>query len=60
MAWLRKCGQIFRSYRILCPDLSAVVQDDEGGRDEGGKGRQKFVEDLVRHSRLPGVIETPG
>ena len=31
--WLQKCGQIFRSYRILCPDLSAVVQDDEGGRD---------------------------
>ena len=31
--WLRKCGQIFRLCRILCPDLSAVVQDDEGGRD---------------------------
>jgi hypothetical protein len=32
---------------FFVPTLSAIVL---GIRDEGGKGRQKFVEDLVRHS----------
>jgi hypothetical protein len=80
MMWLRKCGQVVRSYRILCPEGPArnASRSDAGGdyrtepgvstpghidnrappclsavvlgmRDEGGKGRQKFVEDLVQH-----------
>src|SRR5580692_410475 len=47
--WLRKCGRIFRSYRILCPEgnyrtepgVSTPGRDKKGTRPEGG-GREAF------------------
>jgi hypothetical protein len=53
--WCRKSGQIFRLCRILCPE--GTIGLSLGFRPQDTltigpalKGRQKFVEDLGRHS----------